>query len=350
MTPQLTIGALHLANPTVLAPLAGIGNLPFRHLAKQGGCGLVCAEMISANGLVHRTRGSLQMLAIDPAERPISIQIFGNEPALMAEAGRMVEAAGADILDINCGCSVRKVLKTGSGAALMRDPAQAERILSAVRAAVRLPLTVKIRSGWEPSGQQALEFARMAQGCGVQAIAVHPRTATQGFGGKADWSIIGRIREALTIPVIGNGDIACAAQAMAMFEQTGCAAVMIGRASVGNPWLFGQIVDLLEARSERSIGLAERFAGMRAYLRASVAHCGERVACRMMRSRLGWFTRGLPGSSHFREALKQVSREEEALVLLDGYAAQLHTSEMTQARSPDDEPPAAIEMACGSAD
>jgi nifR3 family TIM-barrel protein len=193
-------------------------------------------------------------------------------------------------------------------------------------------LTVKIRSGWESSGRQALEIARMAQGCGVDAIAVHPRTAMQGFGGRADWEIIARLRAALSIPVIGNGDITSAAQALAMLEQTDCAAVMIGRASIGNPWLFGQIADRLAGRPERSVALAERFTAMRDYLRASVEHCGEGVACRMMRSRMGWFTRGMPGGALFREAMKRVSRERDILALLAEYSERLEAR--ASSRSP----------------
>jgi len=228
-----SIGAVGVPNRTVLAPLAGIGNLPFRLLCKEGGAGLVCAEMVSAKGLVYGSSKTRAMLASAPAERPLSLQIFGADPESMAEAARMVAAAGADILDINFGCSVRKVVKTGAGVALMRTPRTAAAVLQAVRQAVDIPLTVKIRSGWSAAGEQALEIARIAADCGVDAVAVHPRTASQGFAGRADWSLIGRVKALLPIPVIGNGDINTPEDAARMRDETGCDAVMVGRAACG---------------------------------------------------------------------------------------------------------------------
>ncbi len=201
------IGAVQLDNFTVLAPLAGITNLPLRLLAKEAGCGLVYSEMVSAHGLVNRSSKTSKILNSTPAEKPLTVQIFGSDPDIMAEAAGMVAAVGADIVDINFGCAVRKILKSGSGAALMRDPRKAEVLLKAVRQVLKVPLTIKIRSGWDKSGCQAFEIAALAQDCGVDAIAVHPRYGTQGFGGRADWSIIRKIKRMLSIPVIGNGDI-----------------------------------------------------------------------------------------------------------------------------------------------
>ena len=189
----MKIGAVETDNFSVLAPLAGITNLPMRLIAKRAGCGLVCSEMISSNGLVYNSGKTIQMLDSVPEEKPLSVQIFGANPDLMAEAARIVQDSGADIVDINFGCSVKKILKSNSGSALMKDPHLAGRILDRVRRAVTIPLTIKIRSGWDPSGQQALDIARLAEDCGVDAIAVHPRTAVQGFRGKADWSIIARV-------------------------------------------------------------------------------------------------------------------------------------------------------------
>jgi nifR3 family TIM-barrel protein len=229
-------------NPTILAPLAGITNLPFRRIAKRGGAGIVCSEMISANGLVHRSQKTYQMLDTHPDEKPLSVQIFGSDPAIMAEAAKIVEASGsADILDINFGCSVRKILKSGAGAALMKIPDKARAILKAVRNAIRIPLTIKIRSGWDASGKDAMLISQIAQDCGVDAIAVHPRTASQGFSGKADWAIIAEVRKSVSIPVIGNGDIVSPEDAIRMTDMSGCDAVMIGRAAIGNPYIFSQI-------------------------------------------------------------------------------------------------------------
>lgn len=311
-----SIGSIRLANATILAPLAGITNLPMRLLCKEGGAGLVCSEMISANGLVHRSVKTAAMLRSTPVERPLSVQIFGADPAVMAEAARMVMDAGAAILDINFGCSVRKVVKTGAGVALMRDARRAEAVLKAVRHAVSIPLTLKMRSGWTASGEQALEIAAIAEDCGVDALVVHPRTAGQGFSGRADWPLIGRVRQRVGIPVIGNGDIVTPADALQMRRQTGCAAVMIGRAAIGNPWIFGQIEALWTNGAYREVTPAERRQAMSRYVSATVAEYGETVGCRLLRSRLGWFVRGLRYGSRFREAIKHLESQAEALAVI----------------------------------
>ncbi len=318
-----SIGAVSIPSRTVLAPLAGITNLPLRLLAKTWGAGLVCAEMVSANGLVHQSRKTHAMLESDPAERPISIQLFGAEPAIMAQAARMVADAGADILDINFGCSVRKIVKTGAGVALMREAQRAAAVLTAVRRAVAIPLTIKIRSGWSASGEQAVEIARIAVDCGVDALAVHPRTASQGFSGKADWPLIGRIKAQAKIPVIGNGDIAVPQDALRMLAETGCDAVMIGRAAIGNPWLFGQINSLLATGTFTEATVQQRGDAMRRYIVDTVAYCGEGVGCRMLRSRLGWFVKGLPRAGAFRERIKQLQTRAEALMAVEAYFADL---------------------------
>ncbi|MCB2149737.1 MAG: tRNA dihydrouridine synthase DusB, partial [Deltaproteobacteria bacterium] len=229
----MKIGSVETDNFTVLAPLAGITNLPLRLLAKRAGCGLVCSEMISSNGLVYGSGKTEQLLESIPEEKPLSVQLFGSNPQIMADAARIVQDSGADIVDINFGCSVKKILKSNSGAALMKDPPLANRILESVRKAVSIPVTIKIRSGWEPSGKQAMEIALLAEGCGVDAITVHPRTATQGFRGEADWSIIAAVKKALAIPVIGNGDVTSPEDALRMLNETGCDGVMVGRAAIG---------------------------------------------------------------------------------------------------------------------
>ena len=315
----MRIGTIDVTPPVIFAPLAGITNLPLRLLAKEAGCGLVCSEMVSANGLVHRGAKTLEMLASDPAERPLSVQIFGARPDIMAEAAAMVAAAGADILDINFGCAVRKVVKTGAGVALMREPALARDILQAVRRAIDIPLTIKIRSGWNASGDQAVDIAQMASDCGVDAIAVHPRTAGQGFGGRSDWSLIRRVKALVDIPVMGNGDVVRPEDALAMMGETGCDAVMVGRAAIGNPWIFGQIAAVMAGRPWAPPTMAIRRQVTVRYLKETAALLGEARTCRIMRSRLAWFVKGISGGSRFRSSVTGVTSLTEALGLVDAF-------------------------------
>jgi len=323
----MNIGPLQLANPSILAPLAGITDLPFRLLAKETGCGLVCSEMISSNGLVHGSAKTLGMLSSCPEEKPLSIQIFGSDPSIMAEAAQIVEASGADVLDVNFGCSVKKIVKTGAGAALMREPQATAKILSAVRRVIKIPLTIKIRTGWNASGSQALAIARIAEASGVDAIAVHPRTATQGFSGKADWAVIAAVRQAVSMPVIGNGDINTGKDAVQMEAVTGCDAVMIGRAAIGNPWIFLHYLALKDGRAQTEIDLARRFETITRYIRSSINYHGEKQACRMLRSRLGWFVKGMHSSTRFKESIKRISSESEVLDLVRSYRLNLERAE-----------------------
>ncbi len=320
---QINIGAVTLENPTVMAPLAGITSLPFRLLMKAAGCALVCSEMLSSNGLVYNSRKTMALLCSTLQEKPLSVQIFGSDPAIMADAAAIVESSGAAILDINFGCSVKKIVKTGAGAALMRTPEKAESILNAVRKAVKIPVTIKIRSGWGKSAEQAFITAKIAETCGVDAITVHPRTSTQGFRGTADWSVITEMKNRIDIPVIGNGDIVKSDDAVAMLNTTGCDGVMIGRIAIGNPWIFSQTLAQLQGQPILQVDLASRFEVMVQYLRLSVEYSGEKPACYMLRSRLGWFVKGLPHSSNFRESIKHISFEAEALELIDAYRHKL---------------------------
>ena len=319
----MQIGSLTLENNTILAPLAGITDLPFRLLAKEAGCGMVCSEMISSHGLVYKSEKTFKMLDSTPEEKPLSIQLFGAKPDIMAEAAAIVESSGADVVDINFGCSVRKIIKTGSGAALMRTPDLAEDLLKAVRRSIRIPLTIKIRSGWDTTGEQALRISRIAEDCGVDAVAVHPRTAGQLFGGRADWSIIAAVKSNVSIPVIGNGDIRSASDAVRMLDETGCDGVMIGRKAIGNPYIFSSVLARISGDTDAEDDIDRRFDLMLRYLKASVKYIGEEHACRKMRSRLGWFTKGMHKSSQFREAVKQLSSEKEGVELINAYRDEL---------------------------
>lgn len=319
----MKIGTITTSNNTIFAPLAGISNLPMRLMAKQAGCGLVCSEMISSNGLVYGSEKTVRLLDSTAAEKPLSVQIFGSDPKIMADAAAIVQSSGADILDINFGCSVKKILKSGSGSALMKDPDKTFALLTAVRKAITIPMTIKIRSGWEPSGDQALTIAKIAQDCGADAVAVHPRTATQGFRGKADWDIISRVKKSLTIPVIGNGDIVTAEDALEMKTTTGCDGIMVGRAAIGNPMIFGQILALEKGEKTQDLDDLQRISMMMGYLDASITYLGEKNACYMMRSRLCWFVKGMRNASRFRESIRFISSGKEAKEKIDAYRKSL---------------------------
>ncbi len=317
--PKMKIGNVELDNITILAPLAGITNLPFRLLAKEAGCALVCSEMVSSNGLIYKSKKSRELLESRPEEKPLSVQLFGSDPAIMAEAAAMVEGSRADILDINLGCPVKKVLKAGAGAALMKMPHKAATLIQAVRRAVSIPVTVKLRSGWDHTGAQALQLAEIAQESGVDAITLHPRTVGQGFRGQADWSLIAAVKKRVAIPVIGNGDIIRPEDALAMRKVTGCDAVMIGRAAIGQPWIFSQVLALLRGAQFSSPDDDYRLGMMTRYLNDAIEFFGEQRACRMMRSHLGWFVKGMRYSSRFRKSAVKISSKDEALTLINAY-------------------------------
>lgn len=310
-----------LKNPLILAPMAGITHLPFRLLAKESGCALVTTEMVSANGLIHRAKKTEELLASCKEERPLCVQIFGADPETMARAAEIVESKGADILDINLGCPVRKVIRNGAGVALMRDPRKVKELLRRVRKATNIPLTVKMRTGWKPTGEEAVYVAQIAEDCGVNAITIHPRTAAQKFTGKADWSLIARIKNLVSIPVIGNGDIKTPEDVIKMQRETGCDGVMIGRAAVGNPWIFSQCLDLIHKRDYSLTDPGTRLKGILRYIGYMLAHFGEERAVLMLRSSLGLYVKGLPNSSRFRGSITRLKSINEAVARVEEYFA-----------------------------
>lgn len=300
---RLKIGSLELANPLILAPLSGISDLPFRLLAKEQGCALVCTEMISAEGLLHNRRATDRLLQTRPEEGPLSVQIFGSRPGSMGEAARVIEDYGADVLDINMGCPVRKVVRGGSGAALLKDPERAREIIQAVRRAISIPLTIKIRSGWDEKSLNFLDMARMAEELGVDALTLHGRTRTQGYGIKADWEVMGRAKSELHIPVIGNGDLNSPEGVTDFFNRTGCAGAMIGRGALGNPWIFRQALNMLQGQPCQELPLEEREETILRHLEMMAERRGEIHGVKEFRKHLIWYTKGLRGCTDFRSRI-----------------------------------------------
>ena len=315
----MQIGSLRLQNPTILAPLAGITHLPFRLLAREAGCALVCSEMVSADGLVHRSPKTFDLLRSAPGEKPLAVQIVGSDPVVMAEAGSIVEESGADMLDINFGCAVKKVVKTGAGVALMRMPQRAEALLRAVRKAVRIPVTIKMRSGWDRSGRDAWTLGVIAEACGVNAVTIHPRTAAQKFSGRADWGVITALKRRLSIPVIGNGDIFSAADAVRMLNETGCDAIMIGRRAIGYPRIFTEVASRLQGTAPPPDNLDQRIAVMRRYVETTVSVYGESHGARLVRNRLGWFAKGMRNSSVLRQSALRIESIGQAWGVIESY-------------------------------
>lgn len=327
---MLRIGDVTLKNWLIMAPMSGITNLPFRLIAKRLGAGLVTTEMISAMGLARRQEKTFRYLESDPEERPLSVQIFGADPQVMAEAGRIVVDAGADLVDINMGCPARKVVKTGSGGALLRSPDRVRDIVSAVRAACPVPLTVKIRSGWSPDQPVASDIARIVEDCGADAVTLHPRFVTQHFSGSADWGAISNVKSRVKIPVIGSGDVWSPPHAVNMREQTGCDGVMMGRGAIGNPWIFRQILDLEDRMEPRPPELWERKEVISTHFSLLIDLMGEERAAKVMRGLLLWYTRGLPHSSRFRGAFTGIRDLSTMVTAMDAYFSFLRGTSASQ--------------------
>ncbi len=309
----MRIGQLDFPVPVFLAPMAGVTDTPYRILAREMGCGLCFSEMVSVLGIRFRNLRTLEMLRTVPEERPLALQLFGASPEAAAEAAAYVESLGtADIIDFNMGCPAPKVVKGGAGSALLREPARAQAILAAVRRAVKLPLTVKIRAGWDADHINAVEMARRAEDAGVDAIALHGRTREQYYSGRADWEIIARVKAAVRIPVIANGDIRTTQDLAQVFRETDCDGVMIGRAAQGNPWIFRRFKEFLETDAETPPPtIVERGTLLLRHLDMLIAFKGDYIGAREMRKHATWYTRGLPGGAALREAFNRAETRED---------------------------------------
>ena len=315
----MKIGNIKLEDPYILAPMAGVTDLPFRLLCKEQGAGLLCMEMISAKALQYKNKNTKALLAIHPEEYPVSLQLFGSDPDIVSEMAKGIEELPFQILDINMGCPVPKVVKNGEGSALMKNPKLVYQIVSKTVKAIRKPVTVKIRKGFDDMHVNAAEIAKIVEEAGGAAVAVHGRTREQYYSGKADWEVIRQVKEAVSIPVIGNGDVVSGETALAMMKQTGCDGVMIGRAAQGNPWIFRELAEYGKTGVHPEMPAKEmRKNAMLRHARLQIEFKGKYLGIREMRKHVAWYTKGMEGSAKLRDAINRVESYEELNELLGG--------------------------------
>ena len=316
----MQIGKIELKAPLALAPMAGVTDLPFRLICRRHGCGMTVSEMVSAKGLLYKNVKTTEMLRIAEGERPTAIQLFGSVPQELAGAARMVEAAGADMIDFNMGCPVAKIVNNGEGSALMKNPQLAHAILAAMVQAVSIPVTVKFRAGWDDAHINAVEIAKAAEAAGVAAVAVHGRTRQQFYEGKADWSIIAAVKQAVQVPVFGNGDIFSVDDGLRMLRETGCDGLMIGRGADGNPWIFSELAAVLTGKP-RPVAptIEERLQQAAEHLAMLIDYKGEYVAVKEMRRHISAYLKGMPHAAEFRGRFHKVDTQEQFMTLLAEY-------------------------------
>ena len=316
---KLKIGSVELNNPFILAPMAGVCDLPFRLLCKEKGAAMVCTEMVSAKAIYYNNKNTKELLTIDKNEGPVSLQLFGSEPKLMAEMAKRIEEIPFDILDFNMGCPVPKVVNNGEGSALMKNPVLAGHIIEAMAKAISKPVTVKIRAGFDAEHINAVEIAKIAENSGAAAITVHARTREQYYSGKADREIIRLVKEAVTIPVIGNGDIDCYESAKHMLEYTGCDGVAIGRGAEGNPWIFEELNAKYAGLDYNKPSLEEVKEMIMRHARMLIDYKGEYIGIREMRKHAAWYTAGFKGASKLRGCLNEASSIESLEEIIMGF-------------------------------
>ena len=323
MIKQLKIGNVTLPNNLILGPMAGVTDLPFRLLCKEQGAGLLCMEMVSAKAILYKNRNTEPLLTIDERENPVSLQLFGSDPEIVSSIAHSIEERPFDILDINMGCPVPKIVNNGEGSALMKDPVLAGKIIEKTVKAIKKPVTVKIRKGFDDDHVNAVEMAHIAEECGAAAVAVHGRTREQYYSGKADWEIIRQVKEAVKIPVIGNGDLNSAEDVLNMSNQTGCDGFMIARGAQGNPWIFRQILHYFETGEKLEKPTLDEVADM--ILRQAkmmLEFKGEYIGIREIRKHAAWYTGGYPNSSRLRESINGVETFDKLEELMDDWRSQ----------------------------
>ena len=315
---ELKIGNVTLQNNIALAPMAGVTDLPFRLLCKEQGAGLICMEMISAKAIYFNNKNTMDLMEIHPEECPVSLQLFGSDPDIIADMAKRIEDRPFAILDINMGCPVPKVAGNGEGSALMRNPKLVAEIVEKTARAIKKPVTVKIRKGFNENEVNAVEIAHIAEECGAAAVAVHGRTREQYYSGKADWDIIAQVKQRVKIPVIGNGDIVDGASAKAMLEQTGCDGLMVGRGAQGNPWVFREILHYLNTGELMApASNEEKAAVIKRHIELMLQYKGEYIGIREMRKHLAWYSIGMPNSAQFRNAVNLMETKEELVAGVD---------------------------------